>query len=170
MRASLNPDAELAYGSGHIDPLRALTPGLVYDANEADYVKFLCGLGYTTKTLQIVTNDLSTCTATNNGTVWDLNYPSFTISTDKTGNVSRSFTRTVTNVGSASSVYKSEVVSTLGVMISVTPSELSFTSVGEKKSYIVTVEGVLTQRIESASLTWDDGTYQVRSPIVMFTP
>ena len=34
-------------GAGHVDPLRALDPGLVYDVGARDHVLFLCGLGYT---------------------------------------------------------------------------------------------------------------------------
>uniref|UniRef100_F6HNS7 Peptidase S8/S53 domain-containing protein n=1 Tax=Vitis vinifera TaxID=29760 RepID=F6HNS7_VITVI len=40
-----NPEAKFAYGAGNIDP------GLVYDADEIDYVKFLCGQGYSTRAL-----------------------------------------------------------------------------------------------------------------------
>ncbi|KAI3945594.1 hypothetical protein MKW92_032561 [Papaver armeniacum] len=66
MNVATNTDAEFAYGAGHINPLKAVNPGLVYDANEVDYVKFLCGSGYDTKSLRIITGDLSTCTS--NGT------------------------------------------------------------------------------------------------------
>lgn len=150
-----------------MDPLGALNPGLVYDADETDYVKFLCGQGYTTNNLRAVTGDQSSCTAANNGTVWDLNYPSFAISTSTTS-VYRTFTRTVTNVGSPTSVYKSTVSGPAELKIEVTPTELDFKSLGEKLSYKVTVEGQVSKSIESASLVWDDGVYEVRSPIVVF--
>jgi len=32
------------YGSGHVDPVRALDPGLVYDTTLVDYTNFLCSL------------------------------------------------------------------------------------------------------------------------------
>lgn len=57
-----NEDAEFAYGSGHINSLTALDPGLIFDATESNYVDFLCKQGYNT-TLQP-------------GKAWDLNYPS----------------------------------------------------------------------------------------------
>ncbi|KAF2309166.1 hypothetical protein GH714_000978 [Hevea brasiliensis] len=39
--ASSNP---WAYGSGHVDPKKALSPGLVYDISKEDYAKFFCSL------------------------------------------------------------------------------------------------------------------------------
>ncbi|VAH94310.1 unnamed protein product [Triticum turgidum subsp. durum] len=35
------------YGAGHVDPTRAVEPGLVYDLGTSDYVDFLCALKYT---------------------------------------------------------------------------------------------------------------------------
>ncbi|KAJ6311826.1 hypothetical protein OIU77_013555 [Salix suchowensis] len=43
MSGGLDNDAEFAYGAGHINPVRAINPGLVYDAGPNDYIKFLCG-------------------------------------------------------------------------------------------------------------------------------
>ncbi|RVW49268.1 Cucumisin [Vitis vinifera] len=51
MSVKSNRDQEFAYGAGQIDPIKAAHPGLIYDAGEADYVKFLCGQGYNTKQL-----------------------------------------------------------------------------------------------------------------------
>ncbi|KAF1870755.1 hypothetical protein Lal_00025623 [Lupinus albus] len=36
-----------AHGAGHVDPQKALSPGLVYDASADDYITFLCSLNYT---------------------------------------------------------------------------------------------------------------------------
>lgn len=169
MSEKANPEAELAYGAGHIDPLRATRPGLVYDADEIDYVNFLCGLGYSTKNLRSVTGDQSACSASNSWLVLDLNYPSFAVPTSTLGIVDRTFTRSVTNVGSPSSVYKSAVVNApAGLEIQVKPSVLSYKSLGEKLSYVVTIQGRISNSIESASLIWSDGVHEVRSPIVLF--
>ncbi|KAL9275769.1 Cucumisin-like protein [Drosera capensis] len=52
MDATKNTGAEFAYGSGHIDPLRAIDPGLVYESSEADFISFLCNMGYDTKKIK----------------------------------------------------------------------------------------------------------------------
>ena len=82
MSSALNPEAEFAYGAGQINPIEAVNPGLVYDINEQDYVKFLCGEGYNTILLKILTNDLITCTEDDQIIASDLNLPSFALSTE----------------------------------------------------------------------------------------
>ncbi|KAL0303774.1 UNVERIFIED_CONTAM: Cucumisin [Sesamum radiatum] len=168
MRVATNTDAEFAYGSGHIDPLNAKSPGLVYDMEEADYVSFLCGQGYSNKNLQLITGDNTTCTASNNATVYDLNYPSFTLSAASGASISRIFHRTVTNVGSASSTYRAAVIAPAELSIQVQPGILSFKSVGEKQSFTVTVTASVGDSVLSGSLVWDDGEYKVRSPVVAY--
>ncbi|KAF3433614.1 hypothetical protein FNV43_RR24716 [Rhamnella rubrinervis] len=173
MRPDLNPEAEFAYGSGLLNPLKAPFPGLIYDIDELDYVKFLCGEGYTTKLLQIVTgnNSISCSEVNNNGTISDLNYPSFTIKTSPSESFSHVFHRTVTNVGSPLSTYKAILVAPLGIDITVEPSVLSFTSLNQKLSFKLKIQGKIDKFIVSASLLWDDGTnFQVRSPIVVYVP
>ncbi|KAL0303775.1 UNVERIFIED_CONTAM: Cucumisin [Sesamum radiatum] len=166
LSVATNTDAEFAYGSGHIDPLKAKSPGLVYDMEEADYVSFLCGQGYSDKNLRLITGDNTTCTADTNATVYDLNYPSFTLSGASGTSVSVVFHRTVTNVGSTSSTYTAVVAAPQGLSIQVQPSTLSFKSVGEKQSFAVTVTAIVGDSLLSGSLVWDDGEYKVRSPVV----
>ncbi|KAL3523904.1 hypothetical protein ACH5RR_016738 [Cinchona calisaya] len=166
MSTKTNTDAEFAYGSGQINPLKATNPGLVYDAGEADFVSFLCSQGYNTTTLQLVTGDKATsCTKANNATVWDLNYPSFTVSATS-GQVTRVFHRIVTNVGNPVSTYKAIVNAPSQISIKVNPNVLSFKSLGQKLCFTVTVTAQIPSTIISGSLVWDDGVYQVRSPVV----
>ncbi|KAF2296157.1 hypothetical protein GH714_036414 [Hevea brasiliensis] len=167
MSSATNPEAEFAYGVGHINPVKAINPGLIYDAQPLDYVKFLCGQGYNSILLQLVTGDKSTCSKAINATVWDLNYPSFALSATRLEFVKQVFNRIVTNVGSPTSKYKATVTAPPGLKIQVKPSILSFTSLGEKKAFALTVEGRASRSMVSASLVWDDGKYQVRSPVVM---
>ncbi|KAG6621226.1 hypothetical protein I3842_Q027900, partial [Carya illinoinensis] len=174
MSAGKNPEVEFAYGAGNINPSKAPNPGLIYDIDAADYINFLCGQGYNTKSLQLLTGDNNCCrTAPNNsscfdatnGTVNDLNYPAFALSTPPLTSINRIFNRIVTNVGSPTSTYKAILNSPLGLTIKVTPNILSFTSLRQKLPYTLSIEGTIDKFIVSASLTWDDGTFQVRSPI-----
>lgn len=168
MSPALNPEAEFAYGAGQINPMKAVNPGLVYDASANDYVRFLCGHGYSRKKLRTITGDNSTCTQIN-GKDLDLNLPSFAYYTFPDSYFIQQFDRTVTNVGSPNSKYKAKVVAPSVLNIQVVPKVLSFTSLGEKKTFSVTIEGKLDVEILSASLIWDNGKVQVRSPIVVYS-
>ncbi|XP_054799747.1 cucumisin-like [Prosopis cineraria] len=170
MSSALNPEAEFAYGAGQINPVKAVTPGLVYDISESDYVSFLCGQGYNMTSLRIITDDVVNCEKAKKETVWDLNLPSFALKRNISAPFSNVFHRTVTNFGVAGSIYKARVIVPPSLLsIQVTPNVLSFSSVGEKKSFTVTVEGRINVEIVSASLIWDDGNFQVRSPIVIYS-
>ncbi|KAK7305805.1 hypothetical protein VNO77_43717 [Canavalia gladiata] len=166
----INLEAEFAYGAGQIDPSKAVNPGLVYDAGEIDYVRLLCGQGYSSRSLQLITGDNSSCSETSYGTSRDLNYASFALNVlPSNSSISGSFKRTVTNVGSSTSTYKATVTAPQGLKIGVNPSVLSFTSLGQKQTFVLTIEGTIEKAIVSASLVWDDGKVQVRSPIIVFT-
>ncbi|KAK8592123.1 hypothetical protein V6N13_062709 [Hibiscus sabdariffa] len=169
MSSGLNSDAEFAYGSGHLNPVKAINPGLIYDADQHDYVNFLCRQGCGTRLLQQVTGDNTKCPEATNGTVPDLNYPSFSVFTSSSTTVNHVFNRTVTNVGSPTAVYRANANFPTGALrIRVNPNVLSFTSVGEKLSFEVIVEGTMDESMVSGSLVWNDGEHQVRSPIIAF--
>ncbi|XVE69297.1 hypothetical protein DITRI_Ditri09bG0140600 [Diplodiscus trichospermus] len=168
MSSANNIEAEFAFGAGHINPALAAQPGLVYDAGEIDYVKFLCGQGYSSNHLQLITGNYISCSENTNGTVWDLNYPSFALSSTPGKSITRVFHRTVTNVGSAVSTYQAVVKAPPGLIIQVQPSVISFKSLGQKQSFVVTVKAEVGNSMISGSLTWDDGLHQVRSPVVAY--
>ena len=166
MNPKTNTDLELSFGAGHLNPVKAANPGLVYDAGEADYIKFMCGEGYRAEHLKLITGDNTTCTI--NGTVWDLNVPSFTLSLDWLGKpVTRTYTRTVTNVGSAVSTYKAKLTAMAGLTVKVEPTVLTFKSLGEKKNFTLTATAGGDKRL-SGTLVWDDGVFQVRTPFVAY--
>ncbi|RVW97524.1 Cucumisin [Vitis vinifera] len=111
--------------------------------------------------LRLVTGDHSVCSKAMNGTVWDLNYPSFALSIPYKESIARTFKRSVTNVGLPVSTYKATVIGApKGLKINVKPNILSFTSIGQKLSFVLKVEGRIVKDMVSASLVWDDGLYK----------
>lgn len=170
-----NEDAELAYGAGHINPLRAVDPGLVLDASEQDYVSFLCSQGYNTTTLRLITGDSSsTCpNASNSLDARNLNYPSFALAVVDGQPIQAVYHRTVTNVGTANSTYYVKIYTASDFTVDVSPAVLSFSSVGESKSFTVTLSSsgkAISQRaIMSGAIEWVDGAHTVRMPIAIYT-
>ncbi|KAF9598132.1 hypothetical protein IFM89_025546 [Coptis chinensis] len=163
LNATRNPDAEFSYGAGHIDPVKAVNPGLVYDALEGEYIKFLCSIGYTSDKVKLVAGNDTGCPKNFRGSVKDLNYPSIISLVAKAN-----FSRTVTNVGVANSTYKATVTSPSNLKISVEPNVLAFKTLNEKQSFVLTVSTTSKDnQIKSASLVWSDGVHTVRSPIVV---
>lgn len=169
MSPEKNRDAEFAYGAGQVDPMKALNPGLVYDANEEEYIRFLCGQGLDMSMLLQITESIINCSERGYMIPRDLNYPSFAFKVPRPKHhLNASSKRTVTNVGLAMSTYRAFVTAPKGFNISVTPDLLSFTSLGEKQTFTLTINGKMKKSIGSASLIWDNGKFQVRSPIVVF--
>ncbi|XP_009120430.1 subtilisin-like protease SBT4.13 [Brassica rapa] len=165
---------EFAYGSGHVDPIASLNPGLVYESNKADHIAFLCGMNYTSNILKIISGETVTCPEEKEYQTRNLNYPSMSAKLSGSNNsFTVTFNRTVTNVGTPNSTYNSKVVPGHGskLSVNVTPSVLSFKTVNEKQSFMVTVTGrdLDSELPSSANLIWSDGKHNVRSPIVVYT-
>ncbi|KAE8683087.1 Cucumisin [Hibiscus syriacus] len=117
---------------------------------------------------QLITGNSSSCSDDTNGAVWDLNYPSFALSSTPGTSITRVFHRTVTNVGPAVSTYNAVVNAPPGIVIQVQPSVLSFEYVGQTQNFVVTVAAELGNSIISGSLIWDDGVRKVKSPIAAY--
>lgn len=165
-----NEDAEFAYGSGHINPLKAADPGLIFDASEIDFVNFLCSEGYNNSFIGLITGDSSTCPDTP-GTTWDLNYPSFALSLLDGQEINVTYPRTVTNVGNPNSTYYSNVSMPASFSVIVEPAVLSFSQVGETQSFTVTLTGspLVQTPLVSGFVEWRDGNaHVVRTPIAVF--
>ncbi|KAH6818177.1 hypothetical protein C2S51_001780 [Perilla frutescens var. frutescens] len=164
-------DLEFAYGSGHINPAAAIDPGLVFNTSVPDYIDFLCKQGYNTTTLRLITGDNSTCANTTApGRGWDLNYPSFALYVEDGQQISGSFARRVTNVGAPNSTYTASIHAPPLINVTVEPSVLVFSSVGETQSFTVNVGGPASKQlpIASAAITWSDGSHSVRTPLVVY--
>ncbi|KAL5556990.1 hypothetical protein UlMin_039226 [Ulmus minor] len=160
----------LEVGAGHIDPNKAIDPGLIYDATPDDYINYLCGLNYTKEQIQTITKSKYNCA----NHYLDLNYPSFIAYFNNDSNsgakVVHEFRRTLTNVGKENSSYSANLTAMKGLKVKVEPKKLVFNKKYEKLSYKLTLEGPKLLKEESllGSLSWveDTGKYIVRSPIV----
>ncbi|KAL2322808.1 hypothetical protein Fmac_027187 [Flemingia macrophylla] len=163
--ATGKPSTPFDHGSGHVDPVAALNPGLVYELAVDDYLDFLCALNYSASEISTVAKRKFQCDASRQYSVTELNYPSFGVVFESGSGVVK-HTRTLTNVGPAGT-YKASVTSdTPSVKISVEPQALSFKE-GEKKSFTLTFSS--PQQSANAfgfgRLEWSDGKHVVGSPI-----
>lgn len=172
MNPSLNEDAELAYGSGQLNPVKAIDPGLVYDACEKDYVQMLCNSGYNKTMIGIVTGDDRCCSGSAHTTVRDLNYPSMAFHVQTSATFAGKFSRTVTNVGSNGGCkYTAKIKADSRIRVTISPSTLLFAKIDQKKSFTVTVTGgpLPLNSTASAFITWSDGKHNVRSVLLVYT-
>ncbi|KAH7543410.1 hypothetical protein FEM48_Zijuj02G0181000 [Ziziphus jujuba var. spinosa] len=159
----------LAIGSGHIDPNRAVDPGLIYDATPQDYVNLLVSMNFTRNQILAITRseayDFSKPSS-------DLNYPSFIALYDnQTTSRLKKFERTVTNVGDDAAKFTASVTSPPRSQVSVSPETLVFKKKYEKQSYTLTIKYGRDERKEVSfgEIVWVDekGKHTVRSPIVV---
>ncbi|RDY14181.1 Subtilisin-like protease SBT1.7, partial [Mucuna pruriens] len=166
--ATGKPSTPFDHGAGHVDPVAALNPGLVYDLAVDDYLGFLCALNYSASEISTLTKRKFQCDASRKYSVTDLNYPSFAVVFESgSGSSGVKHTRTLTNVGPAGT-YKASVTSdSASVKISVEPEVLSFKE-NEKKSFSVTFSslGSPQQRVNAfGRLEWSDGKHVVGTPV-----
>ncbi|KAM2212300.1 hypothetical protein ACFX1S_022613 [Malus domestica] len=132
--ASGNPATPFDCGAGHVDPMAALDPGLVYDNAVEDYFSFLCALNYSSTEIKLTTHRDFTCDTSKKYRFGDFNYPSFVVpletSSGRGGGTGASttvkYTRTLTNVGTPGT-YKVTITSQApSVKILVEPQSLTF--------------------------------------------
>ncbi|KAF8697790.1 hypothetical protein HU200_035276 [Digitaria exilis] len=145
------------YGSAHMNPDRAVDPGLVYDIDPMEYTKFFnCTLG--------PKDDCSSYM----GKLYQLNLTSIA------PNLRNSVTvwRTVTNVGPLRATYQGAVEAPAGVNMAVNPSVINFKKGSTSATFKVTFTA--RHRIQGCytfgSLTWFDGrNHSARIPIAVRT-
>lgn len=167
--ATGKPASPFDYGAGHVDPVTALNPGLVYDLTADDYLSFVCALNYTAQQITSLARRKFTCDASKKYSVTDLNYPSFAVVFNSGLSSAVKYTRTLTNVGTPGT-YKVSISSDAPlVKFSVEPESLSFAEINEKKSYTVsfTATGSSPNTDNFARLEWSDGKHSVASPIAI---
>jgi subtilisin family serine protease len=144
------------YGAGHLAPNEAGEPSLVYDAGAIEYGRFLCGQGLAAPA------GLGSCADLGADKAWNLNLPSLTAANVV---VSRTLTRTITNVGASTAQFISST-SLPGWDVVVTPASLTLAP-GTKGSFSVKLTRT-TAALNAwtyGSLSWSDGVRTVTSPL-----
>ncbi|KAI3755299.1 hypothetical protein L1987_55095 [Smallanthus sonchifolius] len=165
----------LDYGAGHVNPNKAMDPGLVYDIRPHDYINYLCAMNYTRKEIRIISkkSEINCANAT-----LDLNYPSFIVVLNNTNTTRYTFQRVLTNVGTSGSSYQAEVnTPRTGMNVVVKPSTIFFEGKYSTAKFEVIVDIDISDAHRPTNtsyfgnygyLSWLEvnGTHVVRSPIV----
>jgi len=166
------------FGSGHVAPVSALEPGLLFDTNLADYLAFLCGQdkeefvsGYDTSCAQLATDGFTTDAS-------QLNLPSIAIAELLE---TETIFRTVSNATPIGSSYSVTIEAPEGFNVSVQTFDaegveteaLTLDVAGEngKASFGVTIsatEVTETNAWKFGAITWTDNAgHSVRLPLAI---
>ncbi|KAL1831600.1 hypothetical protein ACET3Z_001251 [Daucus carota] len=162
----------LDYGAGHVNPNKAMDPGLVYDIKPEDYISYLCAMNYTRDEIMLLArrSDFSCEFST-----LDLNYPSFIVILNNTNTTTYTFKRVLTNTVDTSASYRAVVKApSTGMHVAVQPSTITFSGKYSTAEFNMTVTVDLSLSPESDNignygyLSWNEinGKHVVRSPIV----
>uniref|UniRef100_A0A0D9WQ58 Subtilisin-like protease fibronectin type-III domain-containing protein n=1 Tax=Leersia perrieri TaxID=77586 RepID=A0A0D9WQ58_9ORYZ len=146
-------------GAGHINPNKAADPGLVYDLGVTDYACYICAtlgdhawIGDARAQLEPGLQEPGHASAAE--------LPDHRGATP----ADRRRSRTVTNVGPATSAYTVKVRTPTSLVVRVLPTTLVFSMAGEKKTF--SVSGGDQQEVVEGSLRWVSDKHVVRSPVV----
>ncbi|KQJ84007.1 subtilisin-like protease SBT1.7 [Brachypodium distachyon] len=157
-----------AFGAGHVNPDKAMDPGLVYDIAPADYIGFLCGM-YTNKEVSLIARRAVDCKAIKVIPDRLLNYPSISVTFTKSWSSSTPIfvERTVTNVGEVPAMYYAKLdLPDDAIKVSVVPSSLRFTEANQVKTFTVAVWARKSSATAvQGALRWVSDKHTVRSPI-----
>lgn len=145
-----------AQGAGHVDPNKAIDPGLVYDMGKGDFIAYQCKVNRPAMSTQ----DCNTYGILDE--TYNLNLPSITVGTVVGSTTVR---RSVTNVGDTNATYNASATLD-GFTVTVTPQQLVLAP-GQTANFTVklTANGAAQNVWKFGQLVWNDGPHTVRSPI-----
>ena len=152
-----NPLLIFRQGAGHVQPNRAMNPGLVFDSGYNDWLGFLCGTQLPT----------SFCTSTGVPVLdpSNLNVASIAIG-DMAG--TQTVKRRVTNVGGNPATYLASYTGMAGFTVAVNPATLQVAA-GQTKDFEVTFTRTSAglNSYAGGQFTLSDGIHTVRVPMVV---
>ncbi|XP_061343243.1 CO(2)-response secreted protease-like [Gastrolobium bilobum] len=152
-------------GFGEINPLRALNPGLVFETDLEDYLRFLCFSGSSKKNIRSMFKTNFSCPRnSSDDLISNINYPSISIKALNRKGKGKVITRTVTNVGSFNATYAAKVHAPEGLVVKVIPNKLVFSEGVQRMSYKVSFYGKEARGgYNFGSLSWFDGRHYVHT-------
>ncbi|WOG85914.1 hypothetical protein DCAR_0105107 [Daucus carota subsp. sativus] len=167
------PAGLFAIGAGHVNPTKAISPGLIYDISPNDYVTHLCTLKYTSSDIFLITHrNVSCIDIMHKNKAFSLNYPSITV-VFRPRTKSKMIKRRLTNVGSPNSTYSVEVKPPEGIKVRVRPQRLIFRHMNQSLSYrvwLISRNRTASRRLSNSHgyLSWfssHNSHARIRSPI-----
>ncbi|KAM0880142.1 hypothetical protein ACQ4PT_033777 [Festuca glaucescens] len=159
-------------GAGEISPLRALSPGLVFDTTTKDYLNFLCYYGYKDKLVRKVSGDAGFACPPGAPSpdliATSLNYPSISVPRLVSGKPV-AVSRTAMNVGPSNATYELAVQAPPGLSVKVSPERLVFSRRWTTAAYKVTfaTAAEVSKGYAYGAVTWSDGAHSVRTPFAV---
>ncbi|XP_020169135.1 subtilisin-like protease 4 [Aegilops tauschii subsp. strangulata] len=160
-----------AVGAGHVNPDKAVDPGLVFDISPDDYIGYLCGM-YKSEEVSVIARRAVNCSADMAIPDYQLNYPSVSVSFPPTWSSSPpiSVGRTVTNVGEVPPevIYypEVEIPADSPVNVTVFPPELLFTETNQARRFEISVEAKNSSAgAVQGAIRWVSDNHIVRIPI-----
>ena len=152
-----NPLVIFRQGAGHVQPNKAMNPGLVFDSGYNDWLGFLCGTQLPT----------SFCTS---GGIPVLDPSNLNVASIAIGDLAgvQTVKRRVTNVGGNPATYLASYTGMTGFSVAIDPPSLHVAA-GETKEFTVTFTRVAAtlNAYSGGQLTLNDGIYNVRVPMVV---
>jgi len=173
----ITPADPFNFGAGHVAPVASMNPGLLYDANNADYLAILCGIGNDNFVTSYGINCTDLTTAGFSTEPSQLNLPSIAIAELR---APETVTRTVSNASDSASVYTAIIEAPEGIEVQlqtfdadgnpVTDNSLPV-EVNGNASYALTFTKTETSAFDAwkfGAITWTDNAgHSVRSPIAI---
>ncbi|MEU5155161.1 S8 family serine peptidase [Glycomyces sp. NPDC021274] len=159
------PATPFQTGAGHVDGRAMFDPGLVYDSDATDWIRYGCAIG---QFQEVAPADTCETAETEHGALdpSDLNYPSIAVG-DLAG--VQTITRTVTNVDNRIGVYYPVVEAPPGFTVTVDRKFLAVKP-GASATYSLTITrtDAAFDEWSFGALTWRDWQgREVRSPITL---
>lgn len=157
-------------GAGHIVPVNAVNPGLVYDSNWVDDYRFICSV------IPGMISDGDCDFLDLSG--WSMSVAGGRLDPSQYNLASigiaglagtETIVRTVTNVGDSAANYTAIIEAPAGVNVSVTPAALNIPA-GASTQFAVTFTVNPSAAMNTwafGALTWTDGEHSARSPLAV---